>query len=103
MTNWTYSSLGENEGKIVLASSWRKTTAHGSRRTSLRSDELRLGRRFMAENDTSSLWRASPPQASRVSRSFKAVRVDWFDRFIETYNFMGPSWPLSSEILQYKL
>ncbi len=28
-----------------------------------------------------------PPQASRVSRSIKAVGVDWFDGFIETYYF----------------
>ncbi len=26
---------------------------------------------------------------SRVSRSLKAVGVDWFDGFIETNNFMG--------------
>ncbi len=35
------------------ASSSRKTTFHGPRRTSLRSDELRLGRRFRPENDKS--------------------------------------------------
>jgi hypothetical protein len=44
----------------------RKTTVHGPRRTSLCSEELRLGTRFMPENYKSSLWRASPRQASRA-------------------------------------
>ena len=39
--------------KKISAGSWRKTTTHGPRRTSLRSDELRLGRQLMAETDSS--------------------------------------------------
>ncbi len=39
--------------QINLASLSRKTTTQSSRRTSLRSDELRLGRRFRLENDKS--------------------------------------------------
>ena len=30
---------------------------------------------------------------SRVGRSIKAVRVNWFGEFIETYNFMGVPLP----------
>ncbi len=40
------------------------------------------------ENDGSELQEddSGRKTTSRVSRSFKAVRVDWFDRFIETYS-----------------
>jgi hypothetical protein len=40
-------------GEKALDSLSRKTTVQGSRRTSLRSDELRLDRRFRPENDKS--------------------------------------------------
>ena len=41
---------------------------HGLRRTSLRSEELRLGRRLRPENDQSSFWQTSPRHASHRKR-----------------------------------
>jgi hypothetical protein len=56
----------------------RKTTIHCSRRIKPENDNS-----LLQEDDS------GRKTTSRVSRSIKAVKVDWFDGSTETYNFMG--------------
>jgi hypothetical protein len=55
----------------------------------------------MGENGSKIVLASSGRKTThRVTRSLKAVGVDWFDGFIETYNFMGV--PLSYRIRVFR-